>query len=116
MAVNSLRTTTITYTGDVSGTQTEIASNANSPGQIQILTLASGANTITVPTSGSVPSGVTIVKPAGNTVAILLKKVTGDTGILLHPTDPDSLSLSSNETSFVLTADGTITGLRLVWS
>ncbi len=116
MSVNSLRTTTITFTGDVAGTQTEIASNASSPGQIQILTLASGANTITVPTGGSVPTGVTIVKPAGNTVALLLKKVSGDTGISLHPTDPDSLSLDPSVTTFVLTAASTLTGLRLVWS
>ncbi len=116
MPVNSLRTTTITYTGDVAGTQTEVASNSSSPGQIQLMTLSSGANTITVPTGGSVPTACTIVKPSGNTVTLLLKKVTGDQGILLHLTDPDTISLSSSVTSFCLTASGTLTGLRLIWS
>ncbi len=116
MPVNALRTTTITFTGDVSGTQTETADNANSPGVVELKTLASGANTITVPSGGSTPQACTIVKPSGNTVTLLLKKVTGDTGILLHLTDSDTISLDSTVTSFVLTASATLTGLRLVWS
>ena len=75
--VNALRTTTVTYTGDVNNTVTECASNPNSPGAIDLVTLASGANTITVPTGGSVPTAVTIVKPYGNTVGLRLKSAPG---------------------------------------
>ena len=114
--VNALRTTTITFTGDVQNTVTEVASNSNSPGGIDLVTLASGANTITVPTGGSVPTACTIVPPTGNVIAITLKKVTGDTGILLHPTDSTTIALDPSVTSFCLTAGSSLVGVRLIWS
>lgn len=117
MAVTAARTTTITYSGDVVGTEIiSAASNTSSAGSVEIKTLASGANTITVPTGGSVPTAVTLVPPSSNTESITLKGVSGDTGIALHETDPTTLALDSSVTSFVLTAGGTITGLRLFWS
>ena len=117
MAVTSTRKVTVTYTGDVAASLAfSAASNASSPGDVEILTLASGANTITLPTGGSSVKGATIILPSGNTQTLTLKGVTGDTGVALHKTDPTSISFDTTVTSFVLTAGGTITGLRIVWS
>lgn len=117
MSVASTRTTTIVFSGDTVGTQTvAAASNAASPGQVELKTLASGANTITAPTGGSTPTACTILPPSGNTQTITLKGVTGDTGVALHLTDPTTIALASSVTTFVLTAGGTITGIRLYWS
>lgn len=117
MAVTATRSITVVYSGDTVGTQThDAASNAVSPGAVELKTLASGANTITVPTGGSTPTGVTIIPPAGNTVVLTLKGVSGDTGIALHLTDPTSLALPTSVTSFVLNASATCTGVRFVWS
>lgn len=117
MSTASSRTTTIVYSGDVNGTQTvTAASNSSSPGSVEIRTLAAGANTITVPTGGSSPTAVTIAPPAANAQSLTIKGVTGDTGVALHLTDHTVLALASSQTTFVLTAGGTITGLRLYWS
>lgn len=117
MAVSSTRTIAIVYTGDVVGSEAPAAAtNTASPGQIQIITLASGNNTITVPSGGSTPVACTIVKPSTNTTAITLKGVTGDTGIRLHDTDPDVVSINSSVTSFVLNAGAEIIGVRLFWT
>ena len=117
MATAAARSTTLTYTGDVTATQTvSAASNAASPGSVTIHTLASGANTITLPTGGSTVVCATIVPPTGNTATIVLKGVTGDTGVGLHLTDPSSISMAAANTTFVLTAGATITGLKIFWS
>lgn len=117
MSVASTRSQSIVYTGDVTGTETvSAATNSASPGQVEIKTLSSGANTITAPTGGSTPTCCTVLPPTGNTQTITLKGVTGDTGVALHLTDPTSIALASSVTTFVLTAGGTITGIRLYWS
>lgn len=117
MSVTATRSQTITYTGSVTGTETvSAASNAASPGSITLHTLASGANTITVPTGGSTPSAATILPPTGNVQTIILKGVTGDTGVGLHLTDPTTIALATSVTTFCLTAGGTITGLLIYWS
>lgn len=117
MSVTSVRTTNVTFTGDQeSSNNYAAASNASSPGQSDIITLASGANTITPPSGGTTPVAVTIIPPTGNTETITLKGVTGDTGVVLHKTDPTTIALNSPTDTFVLTASGTITGVRMVWS
>ena len=117
MSATSTRKAVIVFSGDVGGTQEiSAAENQASPAQIQIVTLASGLNTITVPTGGSTPKCCTIMKPSDNTTSITFKGVTGDTGVRLHDTDPDSISLHSGVTTFVLTTGAIITGIRLVWS
>ncbi len=117
MAVTATRTTTITYAGNVQGTQTlAAASNAASPGKVDLVSLASGANTISAPTGGSTPVSVTIVPPAGNTVLMTVKGVTGDIGVPIHKTDPTTLALDSTFSSFCLTAAGIITGVRFFWT
>lgn len=118
MASNSNRTINLTFTGDhVASPVVAAAANAASPAAINApITLASGTNTITVPTGGTTPTAVTIQKPAGNTVLITLKGVAGDTGVPLHKTDPDSVSLDSTASTFVLTAASQIIGVTLIWS
>lgn len=117
MSTTARRTVTIVYSGDVDGEQTvNAADNTNSPGMPEIKTLAIGANTITVPTAGTVPTAVTIFPPTDNATAITLKGVTGDTGVRLHNTDPTSIALHSGVATFVLTAGAEIIGVRLYWS
>lgn len=116
MSVTSHRSIDITLEDDVASSTTyEAASNTASPGAISPTRLAAGANTITVPTGGTTPKAVTIVKPSDNTTSITFKGVSGDTGVRLHDTDPDSISLDSSVTSFVLTA-GAQVDVRLIWT
>lgn len=116
MSATAVREITITLSGDVTGVDTLVAAtNTTSPASITLHTLASGANTITAPT-GATLQGATIVPPAGNLLSLTLKGVTGDTGVPLHLTDPTSLALPSTSTTFVLTAGGIITGLRIFWT
>lgn len=111
------RKVTIVYSGDVDGTQEiDAASNTSSPAAVELKTLAIGANTITVPTAGMVPTAVTIVPPTDNTTSITFKGVTGDTGVRIRNTDPTTIALHSSVTSFCLTAGAEITGVRLYWS
>lgn len=117
MSTTSKITTIIDWTGDVDAQLVYAsADNALSPADIDIVTLVLGANTITLPTGGSTPIGVTIVPPAGNVETLTLKGVTGDTGILLHSTNPTTIMFGTGVVSFVLTAGAAIVGLRLVWS
>ncbi len=117
MAVTAIRKTTITFSGDFIATeQYSAALNSASPGTRDIVTLASGANTITPPAGGSIPKAVTIIPPTGNIVTITLKGVTGDTGVLLHLTDPTTIALGSAVATFVLTTSNILTGLVLVWT
>ncbi len=117
MAVTSNRTVSCSFTGDIVLSVAEVAAaSTTSPGSITLHTLASGANTITCPAGGSVPKAATIVPPVGNTQTMTLKGVTGDTGIALHLTDPAVLTLATTTTTFCITAGGTITGLRIIWS
>lgn len=118
MASNSNRSINFTFTGDhVAAPVVAAAANAASPAAIAPpITLSSGNNTITVTTGGTTPTAVTIVKPPGNTVLITFKGVNGDTGVALHKTDPDSISLDSSMSTFVLNAASQVTGVTLIWS
>lgn len=116
MAVTAQRSITVQFSGDISAANTfSAANNTASPGQIEIKTLASGANTITPPAGGSTPKSCTIIPPSGNAETITLKGVTGDTGVVLHKTDPSCIGLNSPTDTFVLTASAQIAGVRLVW-
>jgi hypothetical protein len=67
-----------------------------------VVDLASGANTITVPTWAT---GVLIIPTSTNTVALTLKGVTGDAGIEIGPASPTLLTFASTPpASFVITA------------
>lgn len=118
MATVSNVTIQVEFSGDVAFSQPFSANeNSESPGENLIVTLSSGNNSITPPSvSGVVITGLTIVPPAGNTNIITLKGVNGDSGIPLHLTNPFYLSLGSGFSSLVLSAAGSIVGVRLIWS
>jgi hypothetical protein len=63
--------------------------------------LASGANTINVPTGATY---AIIQPPTGNSIAVTLKGVTGDTGVKLHLTAPTCIAIDPTTATFVLTA------------
>ncbi len=75
--------------------------------------LASGANTITVPTPDVAPyRGVLISPPAANAVALTLKGVSGDTGLRIPENTPflflfDGTAVPAN---FVINAASATTG------
>jgi hypothetical protein len=117
MSTACTRTTTLTYTGDLTATQTVAAlQNPASPGVIELRNLAVGSTTISVPTGGATTVGCTIQPPPGNTNAIILKALPGDTGLYLHVTDPTTLALAPAQTSFVLEVTTAIPGMRFFWS
>lgn len=117
MTATAARNINVNYSGDVDANNNfPAASNTTSPATISVINLTNGPTTITPPDGGTTPKGVTIIPPVGNVADITLKGVTGDTGVLLHPTDPTSLGLGSTTGTFVLTATTGITGVRLFWS
>lgn len=114
MAIAGTRSIILGFTGDIAVQSNTFAaaSNAASPGEIDPYALASGFNSIAVPT-GAV--AVTIIPPAGNTVTLTLKGITGDTGVPLHLTDPTSVGLATGSTTIGITTSGTVT-VRLIWT
>lgn len=118
MAVTSTRISVITFSGDLQGSFSfPAANNAQAPGDIDLLALTTGANVITLPTGGSTPKAATIVPPPGNTVALTVKGTSADTGVVMHLTDPLTLTFSTSPpASFVLNSAGVLNGLRVIWS
>ncbi len=118
MAVTATRQLVLTYTGDVTASETlNAASNAVSPGSVTLHSLAAGDNTITVPTSAGVTvKGATIVPPSGNAQTITLKGVGGDTGVALSKVDPTSIAFETAPANFILNAGGIIAALRIFWT
>jgi len=117
MAVTAQRTTHIQFTGDVEAADSYVAAvNAASPGVIEVKQLVSPNNTITPPSSGVTAKAVTIIPPADNTTDITLKGIAGDTGIVLHNTDPTTIALDSPTATFVLSVGTTVNGVRLIWT
>lgn len=120
MAAASTRSVVISFTGDIQYSQSfPAAGNATAPGDIDVITLAAGNNTISVPNIAAlaVAKGCTIVPPSGNANTLTLKGVAGDTGIPLHKTDPTSITFDTPPAaSFVLNAGAQIDGVRLIWT
>lgn len=118
--ITSTRTMVVTLRGDgIDTTITSLAAiNTTAPGDSWILDAFTGDEVITVPkvVGVSVPTAVTIVPPIGNTQLLKLKKVAGDTGVLIHKTDPTCIALDPTETSFIINSGGAVTGLRIIWS
>jgi hypothetical protein len=118
MSVQSSRQSILQFTGDVTGTEiAQAAVNQLSSAQSQIIALIIGANTITVPVVALVyvPTAVTIVPDPLNVFGLVLKGVTGDTGVKLHATDPSIVALDPSVVSFVLTVQ-TPLNVRFIWS
>lgn len=89
----------------------------DSPAQQQIVTLAAGDNTITLPdVEGFTVHGLAIVPPEANDVEIVLMGAVSDTGIDLSETNVSVFQFSSTlPASIVLNASDELVGLRLVW-
>ena len=79
--------------------------------QVQTTELASGTNTITVPTSPAT-SGCIIILPSTNTQVTTLKGVGGDTGIAIGKTTTTVINWDSTAApaSFVLSSAAAQTG------
>jgi hypothetical protein len=105
-------------TGDVLFSEVfNAAENNLAPGSVTIHLLALGANTTDIPVvTGFATKGATIIPPSDNTATIVLKGVTGDTGVAISKTDPTSIAFDTGLANFVLTAGAIINGLRIVWS
>jgi hypothetical protein len=118
MSITASRTVQIQYSGDMSSQIINSAlDNTTAFGETDTDTLTIGANTITAPVvSGLTISGLTIIPPPGNVNLIILKGVTGDTGVPLHKTDPTSIALDSTFVSLVLTVTVAVVGVRLIWT
>ena len=113
MSTIASRSVTLQSTGDIEYTQEfDSAQNSASPAFSELIDLSSGNNTITVP-SGT--TGVTIIPPSANVIALILKGVNGDTGIAIALASPTSIGLLS-VSSFVLNAASALTGLRIIFS
>lgn len=116
MSTNSNWSATLILTGDDPSTKHFSAvANATSPSYDILVNLSSGANIITAPTA-AVATRCTIQPPAGNTVLLTLKGVTGDTGVPIHKTDPTSFGIDSTLVTFCLTAANTCSGVRIIFS
>ena len=121
MSTVSQRFVQLIYRGDAVGTyQFPALTNYSAVSEpLQVVNLAAGNNTITVPTAGvsaPVVTACTIFQPPGNTVVVILKGVGTDAGNAIHPTDPYVMTLASTVTSFVLNAASTLNGVLLYWS
>lgn len=106
---------------NISGTSADVAPGtqqvninitiATPVGQVLKQALASGLNTITIPTGTSL---IMVQLPVGNAVAVTLKGVTGDTGIPILETGVIAFQPKSTDTTFVLTAGGAIATLSTI--
>lgn len=82
--------------------------------QTQVIALASGANTITVPTGATVciifgPNSTNPTPNPLSTAVLTLKGVAGDTGVVLSAKYPTQLAWDSAPSSFVINASSTCT-------
>ncbi len=108
MAASAIISITGSVTGLPTGTK-KLAGQIISTTAISIITdviLASGDNTITVPTGAT---AVLIQPPLANAIALTLKGAGGDTGILLHKIYPTLVSLSAGQTTLIINAGSLMT-------
>ena len=105
---------TLSFTGDAAfSLQVNATPNPTSPGSTQLTNMSTGFNIIAVPPGST---RVSIFKPAGNTVQMTLKGITGDTGLLLGLADFDSFSLPVGATTLGITCAAGINGVRFTWN
>jgi hypothetical protein len=89
-----------------------VLTNGSAQPERELVTLASGANTLTWPTGSR---RCVITPPTANTTAITYKGVAGDTGTRLHDTDWNVISRDASVASFVLNAAAQVVGVELAW-
>ena len=103
-----------TAQGNAPGTQQiNVVMDISVPlGAVTKQALASGLNTITIPTGTKL---IIVQLPAGNAVDVTLKGVTGDTGIpMIADGGVAAFQPKSTNTTFVLTAGGAIATLTTI--
>jgi hypothetical protein len=92
-----------------------IAASASNNLEVLTLTLASGANTITVPVWSPVADGVLIIPSTNNATALTLKGVSGDTGVGLAPSEPTLWTFpTAPPATFVITAASLFTTITSI--
>ena len=112
MAITSNLGITVDIAGDVTFLQRfDCAAHVGSPGEISLVALSTSP--VTLSNASNSALGILILPPAGNTVAITLKGVTGDTGFALSKTNPTFLSIPAT-TPFVLVAASPVV-IRVIW-
>ena len=87
--------------------------NSNSGLVSEYKDLASGDNTITLPSESR---AVYIQPPTGNTNTITFKGAAGDTGRKLNKTAWSHFAFDTDVTNFILNAGAAITGVSFEWS
>lgn len=105
----------ITYSATGDGMTLTFATTAQenlaSPGEQQPLLLATGDNTIAVPTGAK---GVIVVPPSASVIVKKLKGIGGDTGFILRAASPSYLALPDSTATILLNASAGET-VSLVW-
>lgn len=118
MSATARRKIIITFNGDVAGEQEyEAAEVSDSVAAIQTYTMAAATPTVFIcpASSDQDPKSATIIKPSDYAGTLTLKGLSGDTGILLSPTEPDTITMGDGQTSFVLLASAECF-IRVVWT
>ena len=118
MAGTAVVTIQYNLANGVSGAAQDQASfnNLTANEQVTAANLTTGANTITIPTAPTTPTGVIMYPPAGNTQTITVKGITGDTGLPISPTAPFAWGFpAAPPANFVLTVGGNINGFLFRW-
>ena len=112
-----MATSTLRITGQIAGLPTGAkdidVTLSTSGGLCDVVNVASGATTVTVPAGQT--RGL-IMPPSANTATITIKGVTGDTGIAQALTGPVLLSFStSTGTTFVVSASASVGNVEVLW-
>jgi len=78
---------------------------------VNTVSLASGDNTITVPTGATV---MLFIPPTSNAETIKIKGAAGDTGFTISPTKPTVFTYAAG--AIILNASGTVAGCEINWA
>lgn len=116
MAVSATRKVVIAFGDDFAADlEFKALTNIDSPGAIWNSLLEIGPNTILIPTGENVVKAVTIIPPDDNISILTLKGIAGDTGLVLHLTDPTSIALAEGILGFVLDVSADVV-VKFVWT
>lgn len=92
--------------------------NAASTAITEIRDLAIGFNAIVVPPSATVHKAVQciVIFPSTNAATILLKGVTGDTGVAINVVGWFGFALPIDSVGFGITLSAGVAGVRFIWA